>query len=106
MAVTVALACVTGLKWKGTVGVAVVWVSQSKLQRILVVPGGDKHSVLVLLGPSALQKNTCHTRHVTLKLNTYVSRYGSNLKRLLQTHDSDRWPPGDSSIWGVQGTFK
>lgn len=39
-------------------GAAVVLVSQSKLERIRVVPGGDKHSVQVLLSPSALQNTS------------------------------------------------
>lgn len=99
MAVTVALACVTGLKWKVTVGAAVVLLSRSKLERIRVVPGGDKHSVQVLLSPSALQ-NTCHRSQVILKLTTHVSCYGSKLKCLLQTHDIVGWPPGGSAVLG------
>ena len=89
LAVTVALACVTGLKWKVTVGVAMVLVSQSKLERTRIVPGGDKHSVQVLLGPNALQNHTGHRTQVTLKPSSHVSCYGSDLKCLLQTHDID-----------------
>lgn len=76
----------TGLKWKVTVGVAMVSVSQSKLKRTRIVPGGDKYSVQVLLGPSALQNHTGPRTQVILKPSTH---YGSNLKCLLQTPDID-----------------